>query len=226
MKRILIVAAATIATLSQAFAADVLPGPVSRAPVVAPPIILPYNWTGLYIGANGGYGWSRVKGEGLGVSRSFDMNGPLAGGQIGFNYQAGVFVLGTEFDGQWANIKGTHVDGTDVNNVNMRGFATGRGRIGLAFDNVLVFGTGGAAYVWGRTVFFDGVVTETWTWNRLGWTAGGGVEIGSGPWSVKTEYLYVDFRETRDGITSRVGTHIARLGLNYRFGAAPVRARY
>jgi outer membrane immunogenic protein len=75
---------------------------------------------------------------------------------------------------------------------------------------------------------------------KLGWTVGGGVEaaLGRSNWSVKLEYLYMDLGSFSDTVTfattfpavnvrfnSYVTDHIARVGLNYRFGG-PVVARY
>jgi outer membrane immunogenic protein len=230
MKRALIAAFAAAGSLSPAFAADIPQAapPVYRAPVVAPPPVV-YNWTGFYLGVNGGGGWSRARGDdsATGDSLSFNMSGPLVGGQIGFNYQVGMFVLGAEFDGQWANIKGSVTNGTETDTVTMRSFITGRGRLGVAFDNFLLFATGGGAYVWGRTQFLDVLgTTDTFSWNRGGWTAGGGAEAGFGPWSIKAEYLYIDVRETSDTVTVRLGTHIVRAGLNYRFWSPVVSARF
>jgi outer membrane immunogenic protein len=78
---------------------------------------------------------------------------------------------------------------------------------------------------------------------RYGWTAGAGVEvaIGGGPWSAKIEYLHADFGSASvrgqflfAGVPSGLftthsldlKTDIVRAGLNYRFGGAPVVAKY
>ena len=85
-----------------------------RAPVAAPvsvPMI--YNWTGLYVGVNGGYGWGRQDPLNL-LSHRFDradfnINGGMIGGTIGGQIQQGYIVLGLEADLDWASIKGDGV---------------------------------------------------------------------------------------------------------------------
>jgi hypothetical protein len=71
------------------------------APVYYPPV---YNWTGLYMGVNGGYGWGTTNWSALGSS--FDVSGGLFGGQVGYNRQFGQFVYGVEGDVDWTDIKG------------------------------------------------------------------------------------------------------------------------
>ena len=100
-----VTAAALLSSIGAAQAADLPP----RVPVSAPAVVVPapvYNWTGFYIGANGGYGWSGASVTVGGVTvDGGDLKGPFAGGQIGYNYQSGMFVFGVEVDGQWASIK-------------------------------------------------------------------------------------------------------------------------
>ena len=87
-------ALALLATTTYSAAADMAAAPVpyTRAAAVAPA----YNWTGFYIGAMGGGGWSRTAGA--------DFNGAFAGGTIGANWQMSNFVLGIEGEGAWSNI--------------------------------------------------------------------------------------------------------------------------
>lgn len=232
MKRALLAGVAALGTLSPALAADIPPAPppVYRAPVVAPPVI--YNWTGIYIGINGGYGWARHNFEqGALTSRSDTLSGPLAGGQIGFNYQIGMFVIGAEIDGQWANIKKTYGPfdffGTNVTLTDrIKSFVTGRGRLGVAFDNFLLYATGGGVYGWHS--LSDGATTVTSS--RGGWTVGGGGEAGWGPWSLRVEYLYLRSAKTTDTAFAEtfshyVDAHVVRGAINYRFGPT-VSARY
>ena len=75
-------------------AADVLGGPIYPPP---PPIPFVYNWTGFYVGAHDGVGWS--DGDGGGSS------GFVGGGQVGFNYQINQWVLGVEGDFAGTTIK-------------------------------------------------------------------------------------------------------------------------
>jgi outer membrane immunogenic protein len=87
-------------------------------PVKARPVVVPvYDWTGWYIGANGGYSWGRSDTTATFFNNSTDafisssssrikLNGPIAGGQIGYNQQSGRWVWGIEVDGQWSGQDG------------------------------------------------------------------------------------------------------------------------
>ena len=221
MFRALIAAAALLSSFGVAQSADLpqrAPAPY-RAPVVAVPVA--YNWTGFYIGANGGYGWAAINlSDGDTSVDVGDFKGPFAGGQIGFNYQTGMFVFGIEVDGQWASIKQSFDDGT----VKVDYFLTTRGRLGIAANNFLFYGTGGYAHA-GLKASGAGFSSSG---NRGGWTAGGGAEVGFGNASVKLEYLYLQtFDEDLGfGVTGNVHIHTVKLGLNYRFGGGPVVTRY
>ena len=93
-----------------------------------------------------------------------------------------------------------------------------RGRAGIAFGNVLVYGTAGLAFG-GLTADTAANLSETHT--GFGWTAGGGAEVGFTPhWSAKAEWLFLDFSDhnfsvtgTNNGLTA----NLLRLGVNYRF---------
>ena len=125
-----------------------------KAPA-APPVqaVQAVNWTGFYIGVHTGYSWGRWDGDltfdpGTGPvqvfdpsNRKIDANGWLAGGQIGFNYQLGSFVFGTEADVSWTNLKGENtfstIGGNNFSwNISNRldWFGTVRGRAGIAAD--------------------------------------------------------------------------------------------
>lgn len=151
---------------------------LARAPVAykAAPVASIYNWTGLYIGANGGYGSGDVNTSqnsvttsgplfGLpvgflppaartftGLDRSYGSDGGFGGLQIGYNFQSGNIVFGIEGDYQWSDIKGEdHFLGSLAGPTydvysKMSDFATIRGRFGYALDNVLLYGTGGVAF--------------------------------------------------------------------------------
>jgi outer membrane immunogenic protein len=230
--RSLIMTAALMTGICAAQAADLpqrAPTPYRAPAVVAVPV---YNWTGFYIGANGGYGWAGASASSGGLTvDGGDLKGPFAGGQIGFNYQSGMFVFGIEVDGQWANIKESYgafgLTFTDTINY----FFTARGRLGIAAQNVLFYGTGGYAHLGAKSEVTDGFTTISVSGDRGGWTAGGGAEVGFGNASVKLEYLYMqtfDKNETVFAIpvTWNVHVHTVKLGLNYRFGGGPVVARY
>lgn len=217
MKKIALALLAGTALMSApAIAAD-LGRPIYKAPVA---VAVPYMmWNGFYIGGNVGYGWGRDR---VGGVRS-DIDGFTGGGQIGYNWQfAPNWVFGVEADLQGSNIES---DFAGINSsLNMWG--TVRGRIGYAFNNVLLYGTGGFAY--GRNELSDALGSQSRM--HTGHTWGGGLEYAFAPnWSAKVEYLYVNLgRENYSdfGVSARNDFHTVRLGVNYRFGGAPVVAAY
>ena len=136
-------------------AADLPPAPVYKSPAV----VAVYNWTGLYVGVNGGYGWGNQDPLVL-FNNSFDrssmnVSGGMFGGTVGAQIQQGYVVLGVEGDLDWANIKGNYVttpailgigNGITLNvNSNTSAFGTARLRAGAAINNVLIYVTGGVA---------------------------------------------------------------------------------
>jgi outer membrane immunogenic protein len=212
MNRIIIACALALTAATPALAADLPPmSPAPRAPAVyVPPVAPVYNWSGIYLGINGGYGFGNVKATFAGTPFSGTADGGLVGGTLGANYQIGQFVLGVEGDGDWADFGnggacGVGCSGTD------NWLATARGRAGFAWDRVLLFGTGGAAFSEALT---SGSGTQT------GWTAGGGIEVGiTENFTAKVEYLYIDFGSTSCGVACSINfnANLVRGGLNYKF---------
>ena len=98
-------------------------------------------------------------------------------------------------------------------------FGTLRGRIGLALNSVLFYGTAGLSYgtLTARSTVTDVEQSKT----HVGWAAGLGLEVGlARNWSVRTEYLYVDLddrRYTITGVDNGLQSHLLRFGVNYRF---------
>lgn len=205
MKKLLLATAGLLSLgIVSASAADVAPRMATKAPEYVAPAL--YNWTGPYLGINGGYAFS-------GSSNS---DGWLGGGTLGYNVQTGPWVFGLEGDMNWTNIEGTSGPITTKNNW----LATVRGRIGYAMGptgSILPYVTGGAAFGdISHSVAGLGTVSDT----NAGWTLGGGIEAAiSGPWTAKLEYLYVDLGDgpSLAGTTSDFHTNIVRVGLNYRF---------
>ena len=144
--RLIFFALVTGVLSGQALAADLSVPPPPRAPVafVPPPPV--FTWSGIYIGGNGGYSFGTTTpsiGELSGPG--FSTNGTVAGGTIGGNYQAGVFVFGVEGDFDWDNIKGNPSACVGCQ-VSSTWLATARGRVGVAWDRLLFYGTVGAAF--------------------------------------------------------------------------------
>jgi outer membrane immunogenic protein len=187
-----------------------------KGPVYTPDAPAYFSWTGFYVGINGGYAWGTADWPAPPPpSVSFNTTGFLVGATLGYNYQMGSFVLGAEGDWDFSTIKGS-LGGCCETKVPW--IATGRARLGYAWDRWLPYVTGGVAFA---SIKNTGVGSETA--NKLGWTAGVGVEYAfMSAWSVKAEYLYADLGSmTCDacfaGQTVKWKTSIARAGLNYRF---------
>jgi outer membrane immunogenic protein len=218
MKKLLLAGVALIAlgTVS-ASAADIQRRQMpAKAPAYTPPPL--YNWTGFYVGINGGGGFGRSDFSAPFSSGSFDTSGGLVGGTIGYNWQMGQVVFGLEGDMDWSNIRGSgFCGGVTTCEVRNNWLATARGRLGYAFDRFMPYVTGGLAVGDVKTsVTGFGDTRDTIT----GWTVGGGLEASiAGPWTAKIEYLFVDLGRTDSilGSDAKFKTNIVRAGLNYRF---------
>jgi outer membrane immunogenic protein len=220
MKRLLLASLSLVAitaAVPQAMAADL--GVRQPMPVKAPAYAAPYyNWTGFYIGINGGYGFGNSRWSAVG--NSFDTNGGLVGGTLGYNWQVGQAVLGLEGDGDWANIKGSTSSSFGTIQTQSNWLSTVRGRLGYAGDRWMPYATAGAAFgdIKASLPGFTGTDTT-----RAGWTAGAGVEFAiSGPWTAKLEYLYVDLGNANTNVpvspdNVSLKENIVRAGVNYRF---------
>ena len=199
MVRLLGVLCALIGISGAALAADLPPSP-PRVPAVYVPAVLPvYNWAGVYVGINGGWGWGNAKytanavGTFPGTTGSLSDNGGVVGGTLGVNWQSDWFVFGVEGDWDYSGIN----TGTTSSLCTFSGncqtgnnwLATARGRAGYAADRVLFYATAGGAFANVQTNFNGTTTTHT----QSGWTAGAGVEWAfADNWTAKIEYLYVN----------------------------------
>src|SRR5437899_3480078 len=113
MKKFLMGAVGLVALgmVTPASAADLAARPYTKAP---PPVVAPiYDWTGFYIGANGGWGesrncWGVVPLAGVTIADGCaSRSGGVFGGQLGYRWQSGQFVFGLEGQGDWADLSGS-----------------------------------------------------------------------------------------------------------------------
>jgi outer membrane immunogenic protein len=236
LKTIALSTVSAVALGGAALAADL---PRRAAPPMLPPVPF-FTWTGAYFGINAGYiatdrnrvdlgGLNGVAAANIAVgarpaSVRLDTEGFTGGGQIGYNYQIGNFVLGVEADAAYTDINRTvGVIGTTgaltAHNAKLDYLGTVRGRLGVAFDRVLVYGTGGFAYgdttytgayfapAGGAALQFAGSRSRMET----GWVAGGGIEYAlptdsflnffrSSAVTIKAEGLYYDLGRRNVGI--------------------------
>ncbi len=253
MKKFFLASVACAALSTAASAAD-LPRK-SVAPVVAVPM---FTWTGFYLGLNAGYGWADFKRSvsaspvGFGnpaainafASRSVSADGFVGGAQVGYNYQIGSFVVGIEADFQFSDLKkstgpdqviGVAPPRLISTTSRIEWFGTVRPRIGVAFDRLLVYATGGLAYGSVKTGdtynWPTGVSTVTASDTRAGYVVGAGLEYAfTSNLTVKAEYLYADFGKKsyvsapipgnpNSDVSHSVSTtlNVVRAGINYKF---------
>jgi len=236
---------------------------------VAPVAYVPlFTWTGCYLGANGGwiggdeeysthYGY--IDGAFAGYNTySPKGSGGTFGGQFGCQFQTGSWVIGGEWDWSWSGLKEDNTyyqpfDGRllpyyQYTNKQVDWFSTARARVGLAWDRILVYATGGLAYAGfdaythiSPLVGAPPIAVGAYDEKRFGWTVGGGLEWAfANNWTAKAEFLYMDFGSFEytapliNNPTAYWPTHVdakeyvARIGINYLFhtGGAPVVARY
>jgi outer membrane immunogenic protein len=235
-----------ISLSTTAWAAD-LPVKAPLDPGLA--VAAPASWQGIYVGGHVGYGWGSTRitelvpyafcNTGDPCRLRYDFSGPLGGAQIGFNVQSGPLVFGAEADVSWSGMRRTiqnpfgPVVANESFSTKMDWFGTGRARLGYASSSWLPYVTGGFAFARIENRYTDPPDSAVGSGTKWGWTVGGGVEYAlQSNWSVRAEYLYVDLKNTH-GVLLNVFRyewenhfHVARVGLNYRFGGSPVIARY
>jgi outer membrane immunogenic protein len=242
--------AALTVGLRPAAGADIMPygGP--------PPTVIIFSWTGFYFGAHVGGAWAQKEVANgpfafAGVtytpaSPTVEPTGWLAGGQIGANYQAGSWVFGVEVQASWADLSGSAgcssatvaVTLTASCSAKVDSLGTIAGRLGVAFDRVLVYAKGGAAWANDKYELNSAILNFNANETRWGWMVGAGLEYSfTDSWSAKIEYNYLDFgdrsvefTDTTDQVSLdasiRQHIHVVKTGINYRFGWAPVGVRY
>lgn len=209
MKKFLLSTIALVAFAAPAAAADLAARPYTKAP---PMVAAVYDWSGFYIGANGGWGssrkcWDLNNNGGTVIAPAsaegcHDATGGVAGGQIGYRWQSNAWVFGLEAQGDWADLKGSNTSvffGAPFNNNSkVQAFGLFTGQIGYAWNNALLYVKGGAAVTddkyYGSTTAVvlglpAGTTFDRGSETRWGATVGVGLEYGFAPnWSAAIEY--------------------------------------
>lgn len=226
----LVSAAAFVFCSGAAVAADL---PLLRAPVASAPAAI-YSWTGFYIGGQVGAGAGRSSwSDPFGSNNTFAGSASfLGGGSLGANYQWNTLVLGVEGNFDWTRIKGSGTDSFgDAIGTETQWTSTVAGRVGAAFNRLLIYGKGGAAFARDRSTFTDIAGNSAIsTFTRTGWIAGVGLEYGiTQSWSAKIEYDYLSFGSQPLNFTTATPTAYAssatlnaqeiKAGINFRFGS-------
>jgi opacity protein-like surface antigen len=205
---------------ASAVASDLTTKAAANKTPTGPP---PYNWSGFYVGANFGGGWT---GSSLNIPDNNLYGGItefVGGVQAGYNLQAGHVLLGAEADFDWASFNHPTLPAPTLGSVSNHWMSTVAGRIGLVNDRWLVF-----AKLGGGWVRSDAMVNMPAlpTWNgsstNSGWLIGGGVEYGfKAHWTVKLEYDYLALSGWNSAPVPVVAlghdVQTVKAGINYKF---------
>ena len=248
MKKMFLGTVALIAFAAPAAAADLAARPYTKAPPMMAAI---YDWSGFYIGANGGWGSSRKCWDAVTPAGAFianegchDATGGTAGGQIGYRWQAGTWVFGIEGQGNWADFRGRNVSiafpGSTINS-KIDAFGLFTGQVGYAANNVLLYVKGGAAVTADRyninTTATNVLLATSNDDTRWGGVVGVGLEYGFAPnWSAAIEYDHLFMQDQTSSFRTPGGAFFSNerirqdvdlitVRVNYKFGG-PVVARY
>ena len=238
MKKILlsVSALAALGMVTPASAAD-LPQRAYKAPPMIAPI---YDWTGFYIGDNAGYGssrncWGVVPIAGTVIPDGCNTSsGGVVGGQLGYRWQTGPAVFGVEAQGDWANLRSSHVSIFNpalTDRATVESFGLFTGQIGYAWNAALLYLKGGAAVTSNRFDQFDALgVVNFASSTRWGGTVGVGLDYGFAPnWSVGVEYDHLFMGNANNSFSVPAGAaavinqisqdvDLVTVRLDYRFG--------
>jgi outer membrane immunogenic protein len=233
-----------------AVAADLPARPYTKAPSMIPAL---YDWSGLYLGLNGGWGsshkcWDITNNAGVIIAPPapegcHNATGGTAGGQLGYRWQSSAWVFGVEAQGNWADFKGSNVNlfiPTVRDRSKIEAFGLFTGQVGYAWDTVLFYVKGGGAVLsdqFSTTSIATGLIVDRATQTRWGGAVGAGLEFSFAPsWSAGVEYDHM-FMGTKTissvtplGVFSatdrvRQDVDVVTARINYRWGG-PIIAKY
>ena len=187
----------TIGLVALGMAAPASAADLRARPAPPPPVVAAiYDWSGFYIGGNGGWGQSRNCVDfGIFADACSERDGGVAGGQLGYRWQAGTWVFGLEGQGDWADLTNTRVSifrPAFSTSTKTDGIGLFTGQIGWAWNTALFYVKGGAAVTSNRFSILstlNGVELASASSTRWGGTVGVGWEWGFAPnWSAGIEY--------------------------------------
>jgi outer membrane immunogenic protein len=245
-KFVVLLALAGLAFGGPAFAADMA---AKALPPPPPPPAPVYSWTGFYVGGTVGVDWQSSTfndpvGDIAAAPGSVHNDGTSfeAGFTAGYNWQFQSIVLGVEGDWNWANFNKTSPGYFEASpgapaTIQSKSdwFSTIRGRAGWATGNMLLYATGGVAFVnysdaaqYNYSPYFCGQSGGYWSCpsgTATGYTVGGGIEAKLWQnWSFKLEYLYleaptINTTDTTQGApySWKYSANVVRVGANYHF---------
>ncbi|WOH80994.1 outer membrane beta-barrel protein [Bradyrhizobium sp. BEA-2-5] len=247
MKKISLLSAAAVMSVSFtgiAKAADLPQRPAYKAAPI--PVPMMYNWSGFYLGANGGYGWSNqcidltaINGiGGVFAEGCNSKGGGIIGGQLGYRWQAGQLVYGLEAQGDWANIRNTRISAQDPTRTyksTLAGLGLFTAQLGYAANEALFYVKGGGAVGSQDFAVIDSVTGTGLAFasrTRWGGVVGVGFEYGFSPnWTAGIEYDYLwRVNESNTFLTpslrpitsittnTKTDASLLALRVNYKFG--------
>ena len=234
MKSIALTLAGLLAATSLASAADL---PVRKSVELAP-IAPAFSWTGFYVGAQAGYMWGRDRtteyltstGAYTGFAWRYNLESGFGGLHAGYNRQFGMLVAGVEIDAdRLIDAKGGFRDPGGIGRASRAWNFSARGRLGVAFDRVLVYAAGGYAATRAKYHYFNPALGfgEGFARTFSGYTLGAGVEYAlTDALTARLEYRYADYGKAsyiaRSAFLGLTGTqiprdHSLRLAVSYKF---------
>jgi outer membrane immunogenic protein len=205
MKKFLLATVSMVALTSVSRATDMPAAMPAKSPMYMPAPVS--DWTGLYIGVQGGVARRDASFEvsGNALSRDGSNTGAAVGGSAGYNLQQGNFVYGLEGDWNWIGAKASAAPHVATifrtsTTYDINWLATLDGRVGLAVDSTLIYLTGGAAlgHVKNSILANNGPIATSFTQDqtKVGWTVGAGVEHMFAPhWSARAVPLHRSRKE-------------------------------
>jgi outer membrane immunogenic protein len=243
MRKLLLAGTAALALIGGSARAADLARP---APVYAPlrAAVAVFTWTGCYVGGNVGGIWANNDwtDTALGDFGSNSASGALGGMQGGCNYQVGAWVFGIQGDYDWTNINSNVVNPIPAavpfgvaDNTRFKSLASVTGRVGYAWDRLVVYAKGGGAWLQGDYGFVAAALpaAPTASVSQSGWTVGVGGEYAFLNWLTGfVEYDYYQFSNTSasalactaavcgittTGVGVSTNVNVLKAGLNFKF---------